>query len=411
VPDFFRNRKWDLVGHRNIWFAISLLVIVPGIYAWATKGLNYGIDFTGGGLVTYRLSRPISLGQEAATLGTARQAVAKTGIEVRLQFTGEGLTRDYLLVRTRVPKKSLAKPGATENELVEEQSVAIKSELDKVFPGLSQGTAETVSPVISKQLLWNAVKAVSLGCVFILLWVWFRYAGLQWAGTAVVALVHDVLVLIGVFALTQKEVNSPFVAAALTVVGFSVHDTIIIYDRIRENVRLRKGATFSETTNTSLLETLARSVNTVLTVELVLIAAFLFGGASLKDFTFALIIGVTTGAYSSIFNASQLLVVLKNREERALARRRQKSGRMPAAPAVRRAAQALPRPVQASPQPASAPTGRPAPEGAIAEATRPPGAAPRRSEAPARPVTQPAAGAPRGSRKKLRASGKRKRRF
>lgn len=399
MPDFFRTRKWDLVGLRNIWFAISLLVILPGIYAWATRGLNYGIDFTGGGLVTYQLKEPIPSGTETAWLAKVRGAVSKTGIEVRLQFTGEGLTRDWLLVRTRVPKKSLAQGGKTENQLVEEQKVAIKAELDKVLPGLSQGKAETVSPVISKQLLWNAVKAVSLGCIFILLWVWFRYAGLQWGGTAVVALVHDVLVLIGVFALTQKEVNSPFVAAALTVVGFSVHDTIIIYDRIRENVRLRKGATFAQTTNTSLLETLARSVNTVLTVELVLIAAFLFGGASLKDFTFAMIVGVTTGAYSSIFNASQLLVVLKNRDERALARQRQRAGRVPAAPAVRRAPQAGPRPGPAR----STGSGQARPETA-------PGAPVQPDTTMAHPAVAGDA-IPRGARKKLRASGKRKRRF
>jgi preprotein translocase subunit SecF len=376
-------------------------VILPGVWAWHARGLNFGIDFTGGGLVTYQLKEPIASGSEAAWLAKAREAAAKTGIEVRLQITGEALRKDQLLVRTRIPQQAQKR----EVQVLNEQKRSIAAELSNVFPGLREVSADQVSPVISKQLLWNAVKAVSFGCVFILLWVWFRYAGLQWAGTAVIALIHDVLVLIGVFALTQKEINSPFVAAALTVVGFSVHDTIIIYDRIRENVRLRKGATFAETANISLLETMARSVNTVLTVELVLIAAYLFGGASLKDFTFAMIVGVTTGAYSSIFNASQLLVVLKNREERALARRRQRAGRVPQPPAVRRTAQArAPEPVrpkaaQASPAPPSARAPQPAPGATIAEAA-------------ARPTGQPApTGAPRASRKKLRASGKRKRRF
>jgi len=123
-------------------------------------------------------------------------------------------------------------------------------------------------------------------------------------------------VLIGAFAILHKEVNSPFVAVLLTVVGFSVHDTVVIFDRIRENLKLRKGATFAETTNISLLETMARSVNTVLTVLFTVFALYFLGGHTLRDFALGLIIGMTSGAYSSIFNASQILVVWKKREER-----------------------------------------------------------------------------------------------
>jgi preprotein translocase subunit SecF len=214
-----------------------------------------------------------------------------------------------------------------------------------------------------------------------------------------------VLVLIGVFAMTYREINSPFVAAALTVVGFSVHDTIVIYDRIRENLRLRKGSTFAETANTSLLETLARSVNTVLTVELVLVAVYLLGGASLRDFTFAMIVGVTCGAYSSIFNASQLMVVLKNREERAVAKRRAVAGRVVAAPAaraVRPVAERAPRPASQAPKRAEAPRARVEPatrEGGMVEAAA--GLGQTVTDEPA----------PRDARKKLKAGRKRKKRF
>ena len=224
-------------------------------------------------------------------------------------------------------------------------------------------------------------------------------------------MVHDVLVLVGVFAMTRREVNSPFVAAALTVVGFSVHDTIIIFDRIRENLRLRKGATFAETTNISLLETMARSVNTVLTVELVLIAVYLLGGVSLRDFTFAMVIGVTVGAYSSIFNASQIVVVMKNREERRIARQRALAGR-PAAPAR------APRAVAARPASGSLPPGR-AVEGTrpvASRGTQVGGSAAEAAPAQAGAATESLGSArqtriPREARRKLKAGRKRKKRF
>ena len=400
MVDLFRGRKWDLVHLRNLWFAISLLIILPGLAFWARRGLNYGIDFTGGGLITYKLAQPISLGQETATLARAREAIEKTGVEVRVQVAGTVSGRDQLLVRTRVLKEA----GKSSDQILTEQQSKIEGALGSVFAGIKPVATDMVTPVVSKDLLRNAIWSVIAGMGFILLWVWIRYHGWQWGGTALVALTHDVLVLIGVFAMTYREINSPFVAAALTVVGFSVHDTIIIYDRIRENLRLRKGSTFAETANISLLETLARSVNTVLTVELVLAAVYLLGGASLRDFTFAMIIGVTVGAYSSIFNASQLMVVLKNREERRLAQRRALGGRPAAAPAARTVRPAAGRAARQLPQAASKrlPAGN-----AEAEA-----GGPGLVEASA-PVREAAPGerTPRDARKKLKAAHKRKKRF
>lgn len=388
MVDLFRERKWDLVGLRNLWFAISLLVIVPGVVFWATRGLNYGIDFTGGGLLTYKLSQPIGAGQEPATLAKARAATESTGVEVRVQVAGTAAGKDQLLVRTRIREQ----PGKPSDKVLGEQQQTILRALAPIFPGIHNVGTDMVTAVVSKELLRNAVWSVLAGMAFILLWVWIRYHGWLWGGTALVALVHDVLVLIGVFAISQREVNSPFVAAALTVVGYSVHDTIVIYDRIRENLRLRKGSTFAETANISLLETMARSVNTVLTVEFVLIAVYLLGGVSLRDFTFAMIVGITVGAYSSIFNASQLMVVLKNRQERADTRRRALSGR----PAVARTARPVTRPTPLTP------------------ASAKPIAQPERQAEAAAPQAEQAASQrpPRDSRRKLKAAGrKRKRRF
>lgn len=404
MVDLFRGRKWDLVGLRNLWFAISLLIIVPGVVYLGRQGLNYGIDFTGGGLVTYRLAQPIPLGEEPAALGKAWAAIQKTGIEARVQLAGTAAVRDQLLVRTRRAEQNADK-------VLSEQERAIQAALREVFPGIRRIATDMVTAVVSKELLENAVWSVVAGMGFILLWIWLRYHGWQWGSAALVAVVHDVLVLVGVFAMTRREVNSPFVAAALTVVGFSVHDTIVIFDRIRENLRLRKGATFAETTNISLLETMARSVNTVLTVELVLIAVYLLGGVSLRDFTFAMVIGVTVGAYSSIFNASQIVVVMKNREERRIARQRALAGR-PAAPAR------APRAVAARPASGSLPPGR-AVAGTRPVASRgaqvggsPAEAAPAQAGATTESL-RPAGrtGVPREARRKLKAGRKRKKRF
>lgn len=386
------------MGLRNLWFALSLLIIIPGVVAYFSRGLNKGIDFTGGGLVTYQLMEPVGSGGEADTLARARQAIAPTGVEAQLQLAGAAGRIDQLLVRTRI----VSKAGQDSDAVLTTQQKTLRPALEQAFPGLKEMAGEMVSPVVSQELITRAVWAVALGCIFILVWIRIRYPSFQWSACAIIALVHDVVVLTGVFALTQKEVNTPFVAAALTVVGFSVHDTIIIFDRIRENLRLRKGGSFAETANISLLETMPRSVNTVLTVELVLIALYLLGGASLRDFTFAMIVGITLGAYSSIFNAAQLLVVMRNREERRIAARRA-TGRPMREMAERAGAPRRPRPI--APRlveqkvESEEPIGRAA-EGAVGEGEAEDDGGGSEQDRMAR-----------GARKKLRAVRKRKRRF
>ena len=393
MVDLFRQKRWDLVGYRWLWFAISLAVIVTGMVFWAIRGLNYGIDFTGGGLVTYQFEEAVSPDTHTATLSKAREAVSEAGVEAQLQLAGTAGRTDQLLVRTQI-----APDISNQDAVLDEQRDALGVELAKAYPGITEVQSELVTPVVSKELIHKAIYAVAWGCVFILFWIRIRYFDFKWAGSALVALLHDVLVLVGVFAITQKEINSPFVAAALTVVGYSVHDTIVLFDRIRENLRLRKGDTFAETANISLLETMARSVNTVLTVLLVLIAVYMLGGVSLKNFTFALIIGMVAGGYSSIFNAAQLLVVLKNREERKLAARRS-AGR----PARRMAERVAP--PRRTKRVVSEPT----------SVDKQPAAAEKQPEKPQQEVESPAGDAgermSRAARKKLKAGRKRKRRF
>jgi preprotein translocase subunit SecF len=358
VPDFFRSRKWDLVGKRRYWYAVSAVVIGACLYALIARGLNYGIDFTGGGLLTYQVPRPIPAAQQDATTADVRRTIDRLAIPNFVQVAGAAVgAKNLVLVRTQFPQG--VKSDAERNAAVERQSDRILTALqrDPRFKGIRLVSQDVVGSVVSKELISKALWAVGLGSIFILLWIAVRY-DFKFSVTAIAALLHDVLVLLGTFAFLQRQVESPFVAAILTVVGYSVHDTIVIFDRIRENLRLHKGATFAETANISLLETMARSVNTVLTVEFTLLALYFFGGATLHDFVLALLVGVTTGGYSSIFIASQLLTGWKEREARSRLAARgapaaAPSRREPVAEAPRMRPQ--PQPAAAQPDPAAAP--------------------------------------------------------
>jgi preprotein translocase subunit SecF len=366
LVELFRGRKWDLVGLRNYWFAISIATIVVGLYFLVSNQIKYGspltlgIDFTSGGQLTYQVEQPFATQQQARELAAIRRGVDQLHIEAEIQIAGPAIgPKDQLLFRT----KTSATESAKMHSEIQGQAAAILKFLEQRYPGVKLISSEMVGPVISRELINNAVWAVVVGMLLVLVWIMIRY-DFKFATTAIIALAHDILVLLGVFAILHKEVNSPFVAVVLTVIGFSVHDTVVIFDRIRENLKLRKGATFAETTNISLLETMARSVNTVLTTLFTVLALYFLGGATLRDFAFGLAVGITSGAYSSIFNASQLLVVWKQREERA----RRPAGARPA-PA--------PRPTPVSPaRPAAQQAGeqeqvRPAPEPASLERLAP----------------------------------------
>jgi preprotein translocase SecF subunit len=199
----------------------------------------------------------------------------------------------------------------------------------------SQRTLTTVGPVISQELTQQAILLVILGSIGILAWMTFRFRDVKFGATALVALLHDVVVVVGTFAILgtffKVEIDALFVTAMLTVIGFSVHDTIVVYDRIRENKARHAGEPFEQVVNHSVLQTFGRSINTSLTVVITLTALLLFGGAAIRYFVLALLIGIVSGTYSSIFNASPLLVVWQNWEDR-------RRGRLPTGRPARRSA-------------------------------------------------------------------------
>lgn len=382
-----REVKWDIVGRRRIWFALSSLFILAGLAAWALRGLNRGIDFTGGAMYTFRVSQDLSQDPVAHTAQARRIAQQAGVLRAQVQVFG----KNEFLIRT----------SALTNEEAQKEAQGIQKLLTERYGGAELLSVELVGPVIGAHLRRTAVIALVIGCGLILLYITFRYE-FRFAVAGVLALVHDVLVTIGACALAHIEINSPFVAAILTIIGYSINDTVIIFDRIRENWKLRtREDTFPEVANRSLWQTMVRSLNTSGTTLVPLIMLYFLGGPTIRDFAFTLLVGIITGAYSSIFTAAPLVVAWRLWDERrALARKRPREAvPTPSVQERRRARrEALapqPMPSNSSPPPPSA-LPEPAPE-----------------EKEAVPVAAPAA-APSEKRKKKKGTskrGKRKKRY
>jgi len=286
-----------LASRRNLWFAISLIVIVPGLVSLILFGVRLGIDFTGGTLWELQFDEPVATEAVQSTLaanGFDNSIVQRTGAE----------SENILLIRMREVTEGSAEKDTLEAALNEELGPFTELEFS------------TVGGAISSQIRNRAVLAVAIASIGILLYIAYAFRNTQnpmlYGICAIVAMLHDVLIVLGLFSILGEvagvEIDALFVTALLTVIGFSVHDTIVVFDRIRENLQKRLDISFEEVVNYSLAQTLVRSVNTSLTVTFTLLALYLFGGSTTREFVLALLIGVISGTYSSIFNASQLLV-------------------------------------------------------------------------------------------------------
>lgn len=295
----------NIIGHKNWYFGISLLVLIPGIIAIFLWGLNLSIDFTGGSRLTLSFDNTVGNNQV--------QIVDKILKAEKIKVAGIEKSNKLIFVRT-APIDS-----AQNNKFI--------SELSKELRDVKQQEFETVGPVIGQETTWNAFKAVGIASILIILYVTWSFrsvpkpaSSFRFGICAIIALIHDVLVVVGSFAILGHffgvEVDSLFVTAILTVIGFSVHDTIVVFDRIRENLRKTGSSNFAKTANESIIQTIGRSLNTSLTVVLVLVALLLFGGESIRWFVVALLIGIISGTYSSIFNAAPLLVLWQEISEK-----------------------------------------------------------------------------------------------
>jgi preprotein translocase subunit SecF len=285
--NFRESMPFHFIKLRKIWYTISILIIIPGIISLFLQGLNLGIDFTGGSLLDLKFSSP-------ATTEQVRGVLDEFGLEgATIQQSGE----DSFLIRTR--------------ELTEEESTGVLSEFNSKLSEVTVQRAERVGPVMGKELIFKAFQALALASVLIVIYVAYRFEFKQGIA-AILAVLHDVFLVVGVFSVFQLEIDSSFVAAVLTIVGFSLMDTIIIFDQIRENSILKKkGDILENIINRSLWQTMSRSINTTMMVLVVLFALLLFGGATMRNMVLALLIGITTGAYSSICVATPLWFDIK----------------------------------------------------------------------------------------------------
>ena len=298
----------DIVGKRYWYFAISLLVIIPGLIAmgitWQQTGQPFrlAIDFTGGTLLELKFDKPQQFQTDDVVKIFGQLGFGSN--DVHVQPAGN----DSLIIRSK--------------ELTPDDKAKVGTLLTERFGKFTEQRAESVGPAIGNEVTQRASVAVGLAALGILLYITWAFRRVpkpfRYGVCAIVAMLHDVLVVLGtaaIFGLVLGwEVDSLYLTALLTVIGFSVHDTIVVFDRIRENMSRMRGIPFEDVVNHSILQTLDRSINTQLTVLFTLAALLLFGGITIQHFVATLFIGILSGSYSSIFNAAPLLIVWENNE-------------------------------------------------------------------------------------------------
>lgn len=290
----------DLMSKKWWFFILSTIIIVPGIISLFIYGLNLGIDFTGGALLEYRFEKSIDKGE-------LKQIVSSENVEVST-VTDSGPST--YIIKTK--------------PLTQDKINKIKDVLHQKYLTVTEERVENIGPSIGAETTKNAFIAVIVASIMIILYLSIAFrkvpkpaSSWRFGITAVIALLHDILVVVGIFSILghflNVEIDVLFVTALLTVIGFSVHDTIVVFDRIRENLPKNLSKKFTEVVNISITQTLARSLNTSLTVVIVLLSMLLFGGESIKWFIVALLVGIISGTYSSIFNATALLTLWEER--------------------------------------------------------------------------------------------------
>ena len=285
----------NIVGRRYWWFTLSLIFIIPGLISLFVQGLNQGIDFKGGSIFDLSFQKTVEQKALRSTLDKFN-----LGSDAVIQVSDN---KKSALIRT----KSVSQE--TRGKLIDA--------LQEEFGTVKVVAEDKVDPVIASDLLKNAVIALGVASLLIMFYIAFRFSDFKFGIAAIIAVLHDALVVLGLFSIFRWEVDSSFVAAILTIIGYSIMDTIVIFDRIRENLnKKKKEETFEVIVNNSILQTITRSVNTVLTVIFMLAALIIFGGGTTSKFVIALLIGVISGAYSSIFNASPLWVEFKKWEQK-----------------------------------------------------------------------------------------------
>lgn len=287
-----RGNKVDILGKRKLWYTISTTVIVIGLLFLMINGLNLGIDFNGGTLMEFSFAENVTSEEVRAVL--ERIEIAEDSKIQQSESAGE----HGVIIRAKT--------------LESEEIVTVDNAIREEFQSAEMLRTEMVGPTIGRELRINALLAMIAASIAIVAYISFRFE-FRFAVVSIITLMHDVLITLGIFAILGREVNTPFVAALLTIVGYSINDTIVIFDRIRENMKLMHKVPFIKQANTAVVDTLPRAINTSITTLITILAIYFFGGASIQTFMLALFIGMFAGTYSSIFVASPLLVTWQER--------------------------------------------------------------------------------------------------
>lgn len=288
---------FNIIEKRAIFFIISAVVIIAGIAGFVINGgFNADIDFTGGTEIY------VNLGIEFDEMAIRKSLEGVDGVSISSVQKAEDTTA---IIKT--------------TELNMDQKVAAQDAIKKAFEKAEILSVDNVSASIGKDLWNNAAMSILIASVLMLVYITFRFELLTGI-SAVLALIHDMLVMLSVYAIFQIPVNTSFIAAILTILGYSINATIVVFDRIRENTRFSRKETFVEIANKSIWQTLARSINTSITTLITLICLYILGVPSIKEFAFPLIVGVVCGCYSSVFLASQFWVLLKGKKATTVAK-------------------------------------------------------------------------------------------
>lgn len=289
----------QLMNYKRLYFIISALVIMPSILALIIFGLKPAIDFTGGALIEFAVTPT----DEKQISETAIRKALESNIEIHsVQLTQQGT----VILRSK--------------PVNQEEKQQILNDIKEEFGEVEEKRFETVGPTIGRELLQKTLAAIAISAGLILTFIAYRFKELKYGVCAIVAMFHDTIILLGSFSLlghfTNVEVDTLFVTAVLTTLSFSVHDTIVVYDRIRESLRRHDNASFEDVVNLSVAETLGRSLNNSMTIIFMLVSLFLIGGVTIRWFILALLIGTIAGTYSSTFTAAPLLIVWENIKNR-----------------------------------------------------------------------------------------------
>ena len=283
--------KYLFNKYYNLSNIISLILFIISIFFLTFKGLNYGVDFKGGTLIELRSD---NTNYKTEDIRGAFNKLNLDDLSVK-KFGAEG---DYII---KFKRSDLNEPDFIKN---------LKNDLDNYLEDYSFRRVENVGPKVSAELLQDGVTAIAIALAAMLIYIWFRFEW-QFSIGAIVAIFHDVIITLGIFSLLSLEINLSIVAAVLTIVGYSMNDTVVIFDRVRENLKKYADIKIFDLTNLSINETLSRTLITSVTTLLALLSIFFFGGEILKGFSFAMILGVILGTYSSIFIANPVLVYFK----------------------------------------------------------------------------------------------------